>query len=248
MEILWLTAFIDRDESDHQEAIDFWQQVAATGLSERHGSAGEFVTLTPPDGDAHLRLQRTTDGRVGCHLDLHVDDVEEATAAALRSGAVITHRDRHVALHSPGEMEFCFVAPHGESAASAPDRHDPPRAIDQLCIDVPHQLWETECAFWAALLDRDLATGALPEYAWMTQLTGLPIRLLFQRLGEDDTRTSVTAHLDLACGDNIDAIAAEHVALGATIRLSGRYWTTLTDPTGVEYCLTMRDPYTGTIA
>lgn len=248
MDIVWLTAFIDRDDAGYESAIEFWRLVASTGVSERRGPAGAFVTLIPPAADAHLRVQRTPDGRRGCHLDIHVTDVETAAELATAAGAEITHRDGHVALRSPGGFEFCFVNAHDEANRDDPGRQDPPRAIDQLCIDVPHEMWEAEGAFWSALLDRKLGTGVLAEYAWMNGLDGLPLRLLFQRLGEDDERTAVTAHLDLACGSNIDPIATQHRALGATVVSSGRYWTTLVDPTGMEYCLTMRDPTTGTIS
>ena len=42
-------------------------------------------------------------------------------------------------------------------------------------------------------------------------------------------------------------MTAQHEELGATAHFTGRYWTTLTDPGGAEYCLTMRDPTTGSL-
>jgi hypothetical protein len=38
-----------------------------------------------------------------------------------------------------------------------------------------------------------------------------------------------------------------HEALGAAVAYEGRVWTTLRDPAGIAYCITRRDPDTGTL-
>jgi hypothetical protein len=73
--------------------------------------------------------------------------------------------------------------------------------------------------------------------------SGLPVRVLLQRLGDE---RPVSAHLDLACAD-IEATRARHEELGAVLVARGTHWTVLRDPAGGTYCLTGRDPETGTL-
>jgi hypothetical protein len=74
---------------------------------------------------------------------------------------------------------------------------------------------------------------------------GIPLRLLLQRL--DDAKVGQgRGHLDLACND-VPAERRRHLALGASLVRQTPNWTTLADPTGLEYCVTRRDPTTGTL-
>jgi len=73
---------------------------------------------------------------------------------------------------------------------------------------------------------------------------GQPFRFLLQRRGADDAGRPTVCHLDLACDDIPNAVAA-HVTLGASVVAPFRWWTVMADPAGVEYCLTCRDPDTG---
>jgi hypothetical protein len=73
----------------------------------------------------------------------------------------------------------------------------------------------------------------------------MPLRLLLQRL--DDNRPGpCRAHLDLAC-DDLPAELARHQALGAVVVREMPKWTTLFDPSGLVYCVTQRNPATGTL-
>jgi len=81
----------------------------------------------------------------------------------------------------------------------------------------------------------------------LTRPPGMPLRFLLQRLGEEDGSATARAHLDLASGGDVAALAAEQVAMGAQVVRETPYWTTLTDPGGLSYCLTRRDPLTGTL-
>jgi hypothetical protein len=83
------------------------------------------------------------------------------------------------------------------------------------------------------------------EFTVLLPPAGQPLRLLLQRLGADDAATSARAHLDLACGGHVDLAAAWHERLGARVVQRDHPWTTLTDPAGLAYCLTPRDPVTG---
>jgi hypothetical protein len=119
--------------------------------------------------------------------------------------------------------------------------------LDQVCIDVPADLFDRELSFWSTLTGWEVGTGGLSEFAWLVRPERLPLRLLFQRLGSDDPGTTVRAHLDLACGDHVAGDLEIHRRLGALPGRRGRVWHTMTDPAGVIYCLTERDPVTGVI-
>ncbi len=77
---------------------------------------------------------------------------------------------------------------------------------------------------------------------------GVPLRFMLQELGDDDQRTDVTAHLDLACGLDIATVTIEHRARGAHVVGTELPWTVLRDPVGITYCLTPRSPTTGRLA
>jgi hypothetical protein len=250
----WLTAFIDRPAATFPAARDFWLAATATTLSPVRGAAGQFATLVPAAGDAHLRVQRIEEGIGGCHLDFHVDDVDAATAEAVALGATIEHRDEAMTrLRSPGGLPWCLVPHRGEAVRTPP--HALPGAgpagtrtiVDQLCIDIPAGLHPQECAFWAGLCGWEHRRGGREELSWLVRPPAQPLRLLLQRLGPDDPRSQATAHLDLACDDVAAAVAA-HERLGATSVHDFGAWTAMADPSGLPYCLTSRNPDTGVVA
>jgi hypothetical protein len=72
----------------------------------------------------------------------------------------------------------------------------------------------------------------------------MPLRLLLQRT--DDEAEGCTAHLDFAC-DDVVAEERRHRALGATVLRTMPNWTTLVCPAGLSYCITRRDPITGSL-
>lgn len=114
--------------------------------------------------------------------------------------------------------------------------------LDQVCVDVAPSAYDAEVAFWSGLLtDWQSLPGSLPEFHVLRPPTGLPVRILLQRLGGE---RPATAHLDLACAD-IEATRAAHERLGAKTVATGRHWTVMHDPAGGTYCLTGRDPETG---
>lgn len=251
MSFRWLTIFLDFPAGSFGAGVAFWREVTGSTLSPFRGSAGEFATLLPPAGDAWLRVQRTADGSGGCHVDLHVDpgsvSLEAAAARAEALGASVRHRsDGLVIVGSPGGFTFCLVRWHGESTVPGPVQLDAAGAsrADQLCLDIPPAAFDRECAFWAALTGWDLRSGARPEFAYLDRPAPMPARLLFQRRDGAGPRDRVSGHVDFACADR-QRLAARHAAAGARILSEFPYWTTLTDPTGRPYCLTMRDPETG---
>jgi hypothetical protein len=240
--VRWLTVFVDLAGEKSDETERFWLAVTGTSPSARRGPDGAFVTLVPPHGDAYLRAQRIRSGDGGCHLDLHVDDVDEAAARATELGARERFReDGLVVFDSPGGFPFCLVRWDGEATVPPAVRLDGTglSRIDQLCLDVPPGLYEAECGFWAALTGWEVHDGGLPEFRFAGPV-GTPVRLLFQRLENalNDDGARVSGHIDFSAEDRAD-VADRHVAAGARIVATFPHWITLADPAGRLYCLTV---------
>ena len=184
----------------------------------------------------------------GIHLDLHVTSTADSTARAESLGAEVVRRSEHgyVVLRSPGGFVFCFVH---EPLAQRPWPTRWPQAhesvVDQVCLDIPTDGYDTECTFWSELTGWRLRGSVRrPEFRHLVRPDGIPIRLLLQRLGEPSVGL-VTGHLDLACDDRPTEIT-RHRGLGATVVADhGGGWTTLRDPAGDLYCITDRDPRSG---
>ncbi|WP_405869443.1 VOC family protein [Streptomyces sp. NBC_00005] len=237
---LWTYAFIDRPADLFGQAGEFWTAVTGTRLSELRGEQKEFATLLHDGADACLKVQGVASGPGGAHLDFPVDDVERFAKSAVRLGAeVIADQGTLVVLRSPAGQLFCTQPWDGASVRPPVVRGS---RLDQVCVDVAPSAYDAEVAFWSGLLtDWQSLPGSLPEFHVLRPPTGLPIRILLQRLGEE---RPATAHLDLACAD-IEATRAAHERLGAKTVATGRHWTVMHDPTGGTYCLTGRDPETG---
>ena len=86
----------------------------------------------------------------------------------------------------------------------------------------------------------------LPEFSYLERPEKIPLRLLLQRLDDADRDHTAGAHLDLAYA-NRDTAVTRHVGLGARVDARHEYWTTMTDPSGLPYCLTRRNPDTGLV-
>jgi hypothetical protein len=236
--IRWVTVFIDLAGDGREAAERFWLTVTGTTPSPRRGPDGAFVTLVPARGDAHLRVQRVRSGAGGCHLDLHVDDLDDAAGRAVELGASERFReDGLVVFDSPGGFPFCLVRWDGEATVPGAVRVFDGAGLsrlDQLCLDVPPDLYEAECGFWGALTGWEVRAGVMPEFRFAGP-GGTAVRLLFQRL--DDGGGAVTGHLDFSTEDR-EALADRHVAAGARVVATFPRWITLADPAGHLYCLT----------
>jgi hypothetical protein len=141
-------------------------------------------------------------------------------------------------MRSPGGFVFCQTLVDGAPALV----RDGATVLDQVCLDIPSSHWDGEVAFWAALTGREPQVGALPQFVRLVEEGRL--RLLLQRL--DETDGPVRAHPDLAIGDRASD-TQRHLALGATLVRVHDHWTVLVAPGGQVYCLTDRDPATGTV-
>lgn len=225
--VRWTTAVLDVEPAEVAAAAAFWCDVTGSSVSARRGDRGEFATRVPPDGDACLRMQDLVAGPGRCHLDLHVDDVAVAAEQAIALGADVRadRRGPIVVLAWPGGH-------HG--------------LVDQICLDVPAPVFEAEDLFWASLSGWELHRGSRPEFSVLGRPVGLPLRLMLQRLDESAPGQPVAAHVDLAC-DDVGAEVARHLVLGARVVRRTEFWVTLADPAGRHYCVTRRDPDTGSL-
>jgi hypothetical protein len=260
MAIRWLTMFLDFPGGAFEPGVAFWREVTGYGLSQPRGADGEFATLLPKDGDAYLRVQRVADGDGGCHLDLHVDTGTESLQAvadrAVRLGATPRHHDGDGGLiicDSPGGFTFCLV--RWDGAATVPGSRvtgGGATRADTLCLDIPPDGFERECAFWSALTGWDARPARVPGFSYLLRPAGppagppaeppaeLPIRLLLQQLKTTGPGQRARAHVDFGCTDAGEV--SKHAALGARVTGKFPFWTVLTDPAGREYCLVERDP------
>ena len=248
MPIQWLTAFLDYPPATFGPATGYWQALTGYQLSPPRGPGAEFATLLPGQGSAFLRVQRTGGGSPGVHLDVHTAGVLALTDRALRLGAQPTDQDPVpglAVLRSPGGLPFCVTNEHHDAQRPPPKRWPAGQRslLDQVCIDMPGAAVATETAFWAELTGWQLRTSPPSEFASLTRPAGMPLRLLLQRLGEPSG--PCRAHLDLAC-DGVPAEVRRHQALGGTVLRVTDIFTTLLDPAGLTYCVTSRNPDTGT--
>lgn len=241
MRPFWTSAFLDLAADAHAAGLAFWRDATGWTPSPVRGEAGEFLTLLPPAGDDHLRVQRLASGRSRLHLDLHVEDPRAAADQAISLGAREVADVGYVVLRSPGGFPFCLVTHPASTpapAASWPGGHR--SAVDQVCLDVPSELHDRELTFWHALTGRELGgSPGHPEFHRLHRPAGEPLHLLVQRL--EEPLGEVRAHLDLAASD-VAAETARHEALGARVVAAFDEWTVLTDPTGAAYCITGREP------
>jgi hypothetical protein len=248
MSIRWLTIFLDFPAGSFDAGVTFWPEVTGYGLSAARGADGQFATLLPPAGDAYLRVQRVREGAGGYHLDLHVDTAAESLAAAAgraeAAGATIGRRENGLVIaQSPGGFTFCLVRWHGEGEVPSPlaaaDGGGVSRA-DTLCLDVPPDEFDREVAFWAAFTGQEAHPAPVPGYAYLTHRADLAVRLLLQRRADIAPGDRTRGHVDFGCTDS--GAPDRHVALGARVTGAEDYWTVLSDPAGLVYCLVNRDP------
>ena len=234
----WIQVFLDTSVDSFEEAVGFWSAVTGWRTSERRGEDGQFLTLLPPAGSAYVKMQ-AVDGPPGLHLDLDSADRPATVERARGLGATNawTYHDVEV-MRSPGGLTFCQTLVDGEPALV----RDGTTILDQVCLDIPSSSWESEVAFWRDLTGRELQEATAPGFARLLAVD--QPRILLQRLDEADG--PVRAHPDLATADRA-ADTDEHVRLGARVVGVHGYWTVLTAPGGQVYCLTDRDPRTGSV-
>ncbi|HXH77701.1 VOC family protein [Nocardioides sp.] len=237
--MFWMSAFLDVPAPDFERSVTFWSAVTGYAPSARRGAEEEFLTLVPPVGDDHLRMQRVGDGPPRIHLDLHVDQPRTAADRAVALGGVEISNRGYVVMRSPGGLTFCFVShPVSQPAPPASWAGGSVSIVDQVCLDIPAAIFDGEAAFWQELLQWPLKGSAYAEFERLVRPDGQAFGILLQRVGDDGP---VRAHLDLACSSR-ESEVQRHLALGARVVVTRDRWTVLEDPAALPYCLTDRSP------
>jgi predicted enzyme related to lactoylglutathione lyase len=239
MRIRWMYLFLDTPHADAARSWTYWAAATGSSLSAVRGEHGQFATLLPARGDAWLKVQAVDEGPGGVHLDIDTDDRSALVAHALELGATVqaTYHDV-VVLRSPAGIVFCATV--GE--AGRVDR-DVESLADQACLDIPPLQFADEVAFW-----RDLTGWTASEisdddeFVSLRRPADMPVRILLQRR---DDETPASAHVDFATEDRA-AETERHVRAGGAVVSVHTQWTVMRDPVGRRYCLTDRDPATGT--
>lgn len=239
----WMHVFIDVPASSGEDTRSFWSQALGWPTAEPWDGHPEFTSLVPPGADTYVHVQEVDD-EPRVHLDVVVDDLDSARAEASRLGAGAGARgDGWQVMRSPGGLPFCLCTePAPGARRPGGTRHDGHRSrLAQVCIDVPAHAHDREQDFWQRLTGWAFSRSGRPELSDLVGPAEAPLRLLVQRLGEDDQGTRTRAHIDLG-SDDIDAEAARLVGLGA--RYVDRYdgWAVLVDPAGLVFCVTGKPP------
>jgi hypothetical protein len=239
---MWLTAFLDLPAPVFDDDVSFWLEVTDTELSAPRGEHGEFASLLPATGDPWLKVQRLHNGPPRIHLDVHPDPSRADSLAlqdqAVRLGATRLASDPVAIFASPGGLVFCVVTTPLSALPPVP-AFPHLSLVDQVCLDIPRSRFDSEAAFWSALLGGEVRPS--PTHEEFSRLSRQPedgLKVLLQRCDDDGP---VRAHLDLATTDR-DAEVMRLMALGAVRVRETPQWTTLRDPAGLEFCVTRRPP------
>ena len=241
MDPFWISAFLDFAPHDHAAGEAFWSAVTGYSVSPRRGADDEFTSLVPPAGGVYLKVQRLGVGPSRIHLDLHVRHVADAAARAVALGGTkIVHQHDWIVMQSPAGITFCFVD-HQVGDVPKPIKwlggHR--SRADQVCIDIPPEMFDLECQFWAKVTGRELGQSKwFAEFANLERPDGQPFGdFCLQRLQSG----LAGAHFDVAATDRT-AETERHVALGAQVVKVNDRWTVLSDPAGRPYCVIDRPP------
>jgi len=183
---------------------------------------------------------------VSASLEVEAPDVGRTTSfwSAVTGSPLPAHLVVQPASGRPGVR----VHPHDDAVPAVPAPASFPGVrrsrVYQVCVDIPGPAFEAEAQWWASMAGGRLdVLERRPEFAWVRMPGGpRPLDLLLQRLDRLDG--PVAAHLDLGTTDR-EAETARHRALGASLVAQEEFWTVLTDPAGLAYCITDRDPVTG---
>lgn len=239
----WLTAYLDLPAADFGSEVTFWRAISGSTVSPPRGEYKQFATLEPFNGDAHLRVQRVGEGSGGTHLDIHVADPLSASLEAAALGATLLAEHRtHRVMSSPSGGVFCLVPHEGESVRARPIRWPGGTIsiIDQVCFDVPTELFDAEVAFWEALTGHPTPGRHDPDRVGLTRNPMLALQVLLVRSDVAEPATYVeVAATDI--GEEIE----RHEGWGASVVKQSADRVMMADPTGRRYFISARNPRTG---
>src|SRR4051794_23932352 len=207
MAITWLSAFADVPEPLVDTALEFWAAVTASDESrEAAGDRDQYLPLAGDGEDPYLWIQRVRrpepDG--GWHPDLYVADPKRLADAVRQAGelgaTVVREVPGLVGLSTPAGQPFCLVVAEGKRLSRPRRWPDGQHSLfDQICLDIPAAEFGAERRFWSELTGWPQRRSSA-EFVLLVRPAGSPLRILLQRLGEDDAGPA-RAHADLASDD-----------------------------------------------
>jgi Glyoxalase-like domain len=240
--VRWMHAFVDVPAEQVERARAFWSAVTAWPASGEWEGHPEFTSLVPPSGAAYLHVQ-SIGGGPRIHLDLVGDPELEASRLEELGATRGELHDGWQVMTSPAGLPFCVCDERDQhtrpDAAQWPDGHR--SRLVQLCVDVPHDRYESEVDFWRAATGWADEEVSGPEFHRLVHRSESPLQLLLQRLGRDDSGTHARAHLDLGSND-LQAEVSRLEALGARVLSPDDGFIVLRDPVGLPFCVTSNDP------
>ena len=121
------------DCRDPERLASFWSSLFGTAETWRGGDPVQYIDLGSTDGSPVLRFQRVPEPKTvkdRIHLDLRVDDIEEASRRVIDLGGVRVEQSDvsefdvvfRVMLDPEGN-EFCLVSEAPLEAQATDDRH-----------------------------------------------------------------------------------------------------------------------------
>jgi hypothetical protein len=239
----WVHVFIDVPPDTAETARTFWSRALCWPPGDPWDATPEFTSLVPPAGDPYVHVQEVDD-RPRVHLDVVVDDLDEARNEVAALGAEVgTRAPAWQVMRSPGGLPFCLCLEPANGTRPPGTQHDGGHSsrLAQLCIDAPADVFEKELAFWKQVTGWQVGRSGRPEFVDLVGPASAPLQLLLQRLEPDDGDTTTRAHIDLGSDDR-DAEAARLVDLGARYVEKFSGWILLVDPAGLPFCVTGKSP------
>jgi catechol 2,3-dioxygenase-like lactoylglutathione lyase family enzyme len=239
-----LHVIIDVPAPVADRATEFWSTALGWPAGEPWPEHPEFRSLEPPTGTAYVHVQ-TGDHGPRIHVDLEVDEVETETSRLRAMGATVMPRRAYwTPLVSPGGLPLCLVPWRAPSVVPGPlVTPDGNRLrLVQVCLDAPRSLSSAETEFWRAATGWRWVASADEAFDGKLHHDGAsPVQLLLQRLGDSDAGLATRAHIDLGADDR-EAAVRRLVDLGASRGPTGDGWIVLTDPVGMDFCVTGNAP------
>lgn len=238
-DIRWINLVLDVPAHAMPGALEAWQRITGCTASAPLDDPARTRTMLPAAGASWLKV-RTLSGDVPrVHMELLVDDVEQATRDALALGATVHERgDDAVVLRDPTGLRFALAPRHTDG--DGVQVRDVDSLVDQICLDVPSNQFTDSVRFWSAFTGWPEAPGHYAEFTALQRPDDIPVRIAFQRVGMGEA----TGHPDVAARRGL-LTRREHEAIGAVVDQVRERWTVMVGPSGMRYCITERNPVTG---
>ncbi len=238
----WMHAFVDVPSELAGATESFWSAATGWPTGTPWTNHPEFVSLQPPEASPYVHVQRIG-GAPRVHIDLLADDIDAEAARLVELGAQRRRRfEWWQVMSSPAGLPFCLCSEPDRvrpGPTTWPDGHR--SRVVQVSVDVQAESYATELAFWREATGWQREPGRRPEYDRLAPPESSPLRLLVQRLENDDGALTTRAHIDMGT-DDLDAEVERLQAHGATVQRRMDYWVILDDPAGLPFCVTPLPP------